>query len=234
MEEMDCCLIPGSDSPTKVIFAVPFDVSYSREGKRQRIKFVAKVQFSISSLVTNAVTQVQSKVEALSPFDFPDLLQSISSIGMTEQITDYIERVTDNIRSFFEKTERAKQLKKEFVNAMMDTFHNHLLEFDAVNYSFTSFIFTISKDKARQEPPSTAIATFYLSDRFPNEYPKLTLAVPMVPGSTYKPTPSPEVIPISRYSPRWGVDRIVTEIWEQLWDEIPRFHAKMTHAMSNA
>jgi hypothetical protein len=72
----------------------------------------------------------------------------------------------------------------------------------------------------------------YLSDSFPDEYPKLTLSAPLLPSSSYLPTPEPEVIHIKLYSPRWGAERIVQEIWEQLWDEIPRFYSKACHLAS--
>lgn len=72
----------------------------------------------------------------------------------------------------------------------------------------------------------------YLSDSFPDEYPKLTLSAPLLPSSSYLPTPEPEVIPIKLYSPRWAAERIVTEIWEQLYDEIPRFYTKALHFAS--
>lgn len=72
----------------------------------------------------------------------------------------------------------------------------------------------------------------YLSDSFPDEYPKLTLTAPLLPSSSYLPTPEPEVIPIKLYSPRWGAERIVQEIWEQLWEEIPRFYSKAYHLAS--
>ncbi|KAF9351304.1 hypothetical protein BGX26_010653 [Mortierella sp. AD094] len=190
------------------------------------VDLVAKIQFVISSLVPNDVAAVQSKIEALSPFSYPELLQSITEIGKHEPIMSYIERVTKKITDHFEKNDRAKQLRSDFIETITSTFKNNLLECDIVNNTFASFMFSVPKDKSRPDALSTAIATFYLSDRFPDEYPKLTLTSPLLPSNSNTRAPAPEVIPISRYSPRWGAERIVTEIWEQLWDEIPRYHAK--------
>ncbi|KAI1321200.1 hypothetical protein EDD11_007766 [Mortierella claussenii] len=231
---MDCSLIPGIDGPTKVLFAVPFNVPYFSKGKKRRLKVVAKIQFLISSLVPNDVAAVQSRIEVLSSFDAPELLHSISEIEKQEPITAYIERVTKKITEHFERAERAKQMKKVFVEALSTTFRDNLLECDLANYTFASFLFSVPKDKTRPEPYSTAVATFYVSDNFPDEYPKLTLTAPMVPGAAYKSTPPPEVVPISRYSPRWPAERIIMEIWEQLWEEIPRYYTKMAHTMASS
>ncbi|KAF8982647.1 hypothetical protein BGZ46_000896 [Entomortierella lignicola] len=228
MQKMDCSLIPGTDGPTKVVFAVPFYVAYKNDGKKRRTKVVAKIQFVISSLVPNDVAAVQSKIEALSPFNYPELLQSIPEISKHEPIISFIERVTKKITDHFDKNDKAKQLKKKFIETIISTFESNLLECDVVNHTFASFIFSVPKDKSRPDTFSTAIATFYLSDRFPDEYPKLTLTSPILPNNSNARTPTPEVIPFERYSPRWDAERIVTEIWEQLWDEIPRYHAKAT------
>ncbi|KAG0019991.1 hypothetical protein BGZ80_004936 [Entomortierella chlamydospora] len=226
--EMDCSLIPGIDGPTKVVFAVPFYVVYTADGKKRRTKVVAKIQFMISSLVPNDVTAVQSKIETLSPFSHPELIQSIIEIGKHEPIVSYIERVTKKITDHFEKDERAKRLRKDFIETITSTFRENLLECDIVNNTFASFLFSVPKDMSRPDVLSTAIATFYLSDRFPEEYPKLTLTSAILPSDSNARTPAPEVIPISRYSPRWNAERIVTEIWEQLWEEIPQYHAKVS------
>ncbi|KAF9171600.1 hypothetical protein BGX20_007280 [Mortierella sp. AD010] len=226
--EMDCSLIPGIDGPTKVVFAVPFYVVYTADGKKRRMKVVAKIQFVISSLVPNDVTAVQSKIETLSPFSHPELIQSITEIGKHEPIVSYIERVTKKITDHFEKDERGKRLRKDFIETITSTFRENLLECDIVNNTFASFLFSVPKDMSRPDVVSTAIATFYLSDRFPEEYPKLTLTSAILPSNSNARTPAPEVIPISRYSPRWDAERIVTEIWEQLWEEIPQYHAKVS------
>ncbi|KAG0366804.1 hypothetical protein BGZ54_004858 [Gamsiella multidivaricata] len=192
MEEMDCCLIPGMDGPTKVLFAVPFHIAYHSNGKKRRTKVVAKIQFLISSLVPNDITAAQSKLEVLSSFEYPELIQSVSEISKEEPITAYIERVTKRVTDHFERQGRSRQLKKEFIETITTTF----------------------------KP-------------FPDEYPKMTMTAPVMPGDSYTATPPPEAIPIKRYSPRWGADRIVTEIWEQLWDDIPRFHTKLLHMASS-
>ncbi|KAF9436970.1 hypothetical protein BGZ76_002421 [Entomortierella beljakovae] len=173
----------------------------------------AKIQFLISSLVPNDVADVQSKLEILSKFSHPELIQSIPEIGKQEPITSFVERVTKKITDHFEKNDRAKSLKKDFLETLILTFQTNLLECDIVNYTFASFMFSVPKDMTRPDVLSTAVATFYLSDRFPEEYPKLTLTAPILPGSSFARTPSPEVIPINRYSPRWGAERIIAEIW---------------------
>ncbi|KAG0001346.1 hypothetical protein BGZ65_003572 [Modicella reniformis] len=211
----------------QVVFATPFSVPYTRAGKKHQAKFVAKVQFTISSLVPNDVTAVQSKIEMLSPFDYPDLLQSITEIGKQETINNFVERVSRKISDHFEKQTRARQLRKEFVEILTATFRPQLLECDMVHHKFASFIFTVPREKPKAE--ATAIAAFYISDNFPDEYPKLTLTTPILPNDSFAPTPPPEVIPISRYSPRWSAERIVKEVWEQLWEEIPHYYGKITH-----
>ncbi|KAI8597035.1 hypothetical protein EDD21DRAFT_229614 [Dissophora ornata] len=227
MEEMECCLIPGVDGPTKVLFAVPFYIPYTYEGRKHRAKVVAKIQFLISSLMPNDVTAVQSNIEALSRLECPELLQSISEMGKHESIVSFIERVSKKISEHFERLGRGRQMKKEFIEVITATFRSQLLECDVVDYTYASFLFTVPKDKSRGE--ATAIATLYVPDDFPNEIPKLTLTAPVMPNNSYSPTPLAEVIPISRYSPRWDSNRIVDEIWEQLWDEIPRYHSKLSH-----
>ncbi|KAI8354438.1 hypothetical protein B0O80DRAFT_487221 [Mortierella sp. GBAus27b] len=224
-EEMDCCLIQGNDGPTKVLFASPFDVSYVHEGKKHRAKFVAKVQFLISSLVPNDVTAVQSKVEALTAFDYPDLVQSVSDIGKHESIVDFMERIKKKVTDHYEKLGRGRQLRKEFIEELISTFRYALLECDIVDYKFATFLFTVPKDRTRSD---SAVAAFYVSESFPDEYPKLTLTSTAMPVNSYTPTPPPEVVPLVRYSPRWPAERIVKEIWEQLWEEIPRYSTKMT------
>ncbi|KAI7818699.1 hypothetical protein BC939DRAFT_462151 [Gamsiella multidivaricata] len=229
MEEMDCCLIPGMDGPTKVLFAVPFHIAYHSNGKKRRTKVVAKIQFLISSLVPNDITAAQSKLEVLSSFEYPELIQSVSEISKEEPITAYIERVTKRVTDHFERQGRSRQLKKEFIETITTTFKPQLLECDLTNYSYAAFLFTVPKEKMQ----ASAVVTFFVSDSFPDEYPKMTMTAPVMPGDSYTATPPPEAIPIKRYSPRWGADRIVTEIWEQLWDDIPRFHTKLLHMASS-
>ncbi|KAF9339664.1 hypothetical protein BGZ91_005152 [Linnemannia elongata] len=230
-EEMDCCLIPGVDGPTKVIFAVPFYINFQDQGVNQQIKLVAKIQFLISSLVPNDVAAVKSQIEPLSTFDYPDLLRGVPDIGKHEAVMDYIERVSKRITEHFDKIQRSREMKKEMIETLVGTFRQNLLECDLVNYTFASFMLIVNRDKGR-DGTASAIATFYLSDSFPDEYPKLTLSAPLLPSSSYLPTPEPEVIPIKLYSPRWAAERIVTEIWEQLYDEIPRFYTKALHFAS--
>ncbi|KAF9105025.1 hypothetical protein BGX29_000837 [Mortierella sp. GBA35] len=228
IQEMDCCLIPGIDGPTKVIFAVPFYIEFQDQGATQQIKLVAKIQFLISSLVPNDVAAVKSRIEPLSSFDYPDLLRNTPDIGKHEPVTEYIGRVSMKVTERFDKLQRRREMKKEMIETLVETFKGNLLECDLVNHTFASFLFMVNRDKGR-DTQATAIATFYLSDTFPDEYPKLTLAAPLLPSASYLPTPEPEVIQINRYSPRWGAQRIVTEIWEQLWEEIPRFYTKALH-----
>ncbi|KAG0069487.1 hypothetical protein BGZ89_002773 [Linnemannia elongata] len=230
-EEMDCCLIPGVDGPTKVIFAVPFYINFQDQGVNQQIKLVAKIQFLISSLVPNDVAAVKSQIEPLSTFDYPDLLRGVPDIGKHEAVMEYIERVSKRITEHFDKIQRRREMKKEMIETLVGTFRQNLLECDLVNYTFASFMLIVNRDKGR-DGTASAIATFYLSDSFPDEYPKLTLSAPLLPSSSYLPTPEPEVIPIRLYSPRWAAERIVTEIWEQLYDEIPRFYTKALHFAS--
>ncbi|KAF9924117.1 hypothetical protein FBU30_005857 [Linnemannia zychae] len=230
-EEMDCCLIPGIDGPTKVIFAVPFCVNFHYQGANQNIKLVAKIQFLISSLVPNDVAAVKSHIEQLTTFDYPDLLRGVPDIAKHESVMEYIARVSKKITEHFDKAHRRREMKKEMIDTLVKTFRPNLLECDLANHTFASFLFIVNREKGR-DGTASAIATFYLSDSFPDEYPKLTLAVPLMPSSSYLPTPEPEVIPIKLYSPRWSAERIVTEIWEQLWEEIPRFYSKTFHLTS--
>ncbi|KAG0278406.1 hypothetical protein BGZ96_002399 [Linnemannia gamsii] len=230
-EEMDCCLIPGIDGPTKVIFAVPFYINFQDQGTNQQIKLVAKIQFLISSLVPNDVAAVKSHVEPLSTFDYPDLLRGTPDIGKHEPVMEYIERVSKKITEHFDKIQRRREMRKVMIETLVETFRVNLLECDLVNHTFASFMFIVGRDKSR-DVTASAITTFYLSDSFPDEYPKLTLTAPLLPSSSYLPTPEPEVIPIKLYSPRWGAERIVQEIWEQLWEEIPRFYSKAYHLAS--
>ncbi|KAG0298940.1 hypothetical protein BGZ98_010430 [Dissophora globulifera] len=216
----------------QVIFAVPFYVAYTHEGKKRRTKVVAKIQFLISSLIPNDVTAVKSKVETLTPFEHQELLNSIPEMGKQETITAFIERATQKISGHFEKEARSRILRKEFIETITTTFRKQLLECDLVDYTFASFLFVVPKTKVRSE--STAIASFYVSDTFPDEYPKLTLSAPVLPVNTYSLTPRAEVVPIIRYSPRWGAERIVDEIWEQLWEDIPRFHSKLSQASASS
>ncbi|KAG9320608.1 hypothetical protein KVV02_004198 [Mortierella alpina] len=227
--EMDCSLIPGVDGPTKVVFAVPFFIAYAQQGKQKQLKVVAKIQYLISSLVPNDVTAAKSKLEVLSAFEHPDILQGVPEIAKHEPITSYMERASRRVQDFFERQERAQKMRKEFIETMVITFRENLLECDIMNHTYASFMFTVQKEK-----PATAIATFYVADTFPEIYPKLTLTSPMMPSDCFKPAPAPEVIPIRRYSPRWDADRIVKEIWEQLWEDIPHYHAKMVQLSSSA
>ncbi|KAG0321973.1 hypothetical protein BGZ97_009526 [Linnemannia gamsii] len=215
----------------QVIFAVPFYINFQDQGANQQIKLVAKIQFLISSLVPNDVAAVKSHVEPLSTFDYPELLRGIPDIGKHEPVMEYIERMTKKIKEHFDKIQRRREMKKVMIETLVETFRANLLECDLVNHTFASFMFIVSVDKGRDETAS-AITTFYLSDSFPDEYPKLTLSAPLLPSSSYLPTPEPEVIHIKLYSPRWGAERIVQEIWEQLWDEIPRFYSKACHLAS--
>ncbi|KAG0251335.1 hypothetical protein BG011_007718, partial [Mortierella polycephala] len=226
--ELDCFLIPGLDGPTKVVFAVPFYVPYTHQGEKQEAKIAAKIQFTISSLIPNDVIAVQSKIEVLSSFEYPEILHDIADINKQEPITQFVDRVSRRITDHFERLEQGQQFKKEFIETLVATFRKNLMECDVVHYTFASFMFMVPKDRSRPDIGTTAIATFYVPDTFPDDYPKLTLTAPVLPHSTYTSTPSPEVIPISRYSPRWDAERIVTEIWEQLWDEIPRYHARLS------
>ncbi|KAF9943152.1 hypothetical protein BGZ67_006520 [Mortierella alpina] len=229
MQEMDCSLIPGVDGPTKVVFAVPFFITYAQQGKQKQLKVVAKIQYLISALVPNDVTAAKSKLEVLSAFEHPDILQGVPEIAKHEPITSYMERASRRVQDFFERQERAQKMRKEFIETMVITFRENLLECDIRNHTYASFMFTVQKEK-----PATAIATFYVADTFPEIYPKLTLTSPMMPSDCFKPAPAPEVIPIRRYSPRWDADRIVKEIWEQLWEDIPHYHAKMVQLSSSA
>ncbi|KAG0271925.1 hypothetical protein BGZ95_000208 [Linnemannia exigua] len=230
-EEMDCCLIPGIDGPTKVVFAVPFYINIQEQGVNQEIKLVAKIQFLISSLVPNDVAAVKSHVELLSTFDYPDLLRGTPDIGKHEPVTDYIGRVSKKMTEHFDRAQKRRDMKKQMIDTLLVTFRPNLLECDLVNHTFASFLFIVDRVKGR-EGTATAIATFYLPDTFPDEYPKITLTAPLLPSASYLPTPEPEVIPVKLYSPRWGCERIVNEIWEQLWDEIPRFYTKALHFAS--
>ncbi|KAG0209634.1 hypothetical protein BGX28_010150 [Mortierella sp. GBA30] len=234
IQEMDCSLIPGLDGPTKVVFAVPFFIAYVQKGKKKQLKVVAKIQFLISDLLPNDVTAAQSKLEALSTFDHLEILKGISEISKHEPITSYMERVSRRVQDHFEKLERGQQMRKEFIEAMVSTFRENLLECDIVNHTYASFMFIVPREKHRTESQPTAIASFYVSDTFPDEYPKLTLSAPMMPSNSFVLAPVPEVIPITRYSPRWGAERIVVEIWEQLYEEIPRYHARMHHLCSSS
>ncbi|KAF9583940.1 hypothetical protein BGW38_008057 [Lunasporangiospora selenospora] len=227
-EEMDCHLIPGSDGPTKVLFAVPFFVSYSEHGKAKEIKAVAKIQFLVSSLVPNGVAAAKSKIETLSPLSHRELLNDAPEIGIREPITTYIDRITKRVADHFAKEERAHQLKIELVEMLASHFKTNLLEYDTINHTYAAFMFTVPVERLRPESYPTAIATFYMPDNFPDEYPKLTLSAVVTPTTAYASLPPPETIPIVRYSPRWGAERILTELWEQLWDEIPQFHSKVT------
>ncbi|KAF9550864.1 hypothetical protein EC957_011411 [Mortierella hygrophila] len=224
-----CCL--GSATSSTVIFAVPFYINFQDQGVSQQIKLVAKIQFLISSLVPNDVAAVKSHIEPLSTFDYPDLLRGVPDIGKHEPVMEYTERVSKKITEHYDKIQRRREMKKEMIETLVGTFRQNLLECDFVNYTFASFMLIANRDKGR-DGTASAIATFYLSDSFPDEYPKLTLSAPLLPSSSYLPTPEPEVIPIKRYSPRWGAERIVTEIWEQLYDEIPRFYTKALHFAS--
>ncbi|KAG9067963.1 hypothetical protein KI688_011554 [Linnemannia hyalina] len=215
----------------QVIFAVPFYINFQDQGVNQQIKLVAKIQFLISSLVPNDVAAVKSHIEPLSTFDYPDLLRGVPDIGKHEPVMEYIERVSKRITEHYDKLQRRREMKKEMIETLVGTFRQNLLECDLVNYTFASFMLIANRDKGR-DGTASAIATFYLSDSFPDEYPKLTLSAPLLPSSSYLPTPEPEVIPIKRYSPRWAAERIVTEIWEQLYDEIPRFYTKAIHFAS--
>ncbi|KAK3827774.1 MAG: hypothetical protein J3Q66DRAFT_362976 [Benniella sp.] len=213
VEDMDCCLIPGVNEPTKVrdkesaknivLFWLMYDVVSS--------PVLAKIQFLISSLVPNDVTAVQSKIEALSPFDFPDLVQSIPDIGKQETIVTFIERVSEKITDHFEKLARARRLRKEFMEKLTATFRSSLLECDASGHRFAAFLFTVPKEKSR--PEAAAIVTFQVSDSFPDEYPKMVFSAPILPSDSYASTPAPEVVPIHRYNPRWDAERIIREIW---------------------
>ncbi|KAF9128591.1 hypothetical protein BGW39_004946 [Mortierella sp. 14UC] len=223
--EMDCSLIPGIDGPTKVIFAVPFYVDFQDQGTNQQVKLVAKIQFVISSLVPNDVAAVKSHIEPLSTFTYPDLLRGTPDIGKHEPVMDYIGRISNRISEHFGRIQRKRDMKKEMIKTLLEAFRPNLLECDLVNHTFASFLFVVDRVKPR-EGTATAIATFYLTDSFPDEYPKVTLTAPLLPSSSYLPTPEPEVIPIKLYSPRWGCERIVNEIWEQLWEEIPRYYNK--------
>ncbi|GJJ79030.1 BRCA1-A complex subunit BRE [Entomortierella parvispora] len=223
MTEMDCCLIPGVDGPTKVLFAVPFHVPYTQEGKKRRLKVVAKIQYFISSLMPNDVSNAKSRLETLSSFEYPEILEAIPDIGQQEHIVDFVERVTRKVSDHFQRKEKLGQMKKEFIEATIKTFRPCLIEYDDEDYKQASFLLIVPKE-GRGDQGSTAIATFSLPDAFPDEYPKVTLSSPYMPFDSFLSPPAPESIKIEKYSPRWGVDRMITEIWEQLWFEIPRFH----------
>ncbi|KAF9899772.1 hypothetical protein EC991_008338 [Linnemannia zychae] len=194
----------------QVVFAVPFYIDFQDQGANQQVKLVAKIQFVISSLVPNDVAAVKSHIEPLSAFAYPDLLRGTPDIGKHEPVTDYIGRVSNKISEHFGRIQRKRNMKKEMIKTLLETF----------------------RPVKPREGTATAIATFYLTDSFPDEYPKVTLSAPLLPSSSYLPTPEPEVIPIKLYSPRWGCDRIVNEIWEQLWEEIPRYYGKALHLAS--
>ncbi|KAG0073136.1 hypothetical protein BGZ90_011670 [Linnemannia elongata] len=157
-QEMDCCLIPGVDGPTKVIFAVPFYINFQDQGVNQQIKLVAKIQFLISSLVPNDVAAVKSQIEPLSTFDYPDLLRGVPDIGKHEAVMDYIERVSKRITEHFDKIQRRREMKKEMIETLVGTFRQNLLECDLVNYTFASFMLIVNRDKGR-DGTASAIAT---------------------------------------------------------------------------
>ncbi|KAF9156423.1 hypothetical protein BG015_005392 [Linnemannia schmuckeri] len=215
----------------QVIFAVPFYINFQDQRANQQIKLVAKIQFLISSLVPNDVAAVKSHIEPLSTLDYPDLLRGVPDIGKHEPVMEYIERVSKKITEHFDKIRRRREMKKEMIETLVNFFRPHLLEYDSVNHTMASFMLAVSRDKSR-DGIATAVTTFYLPDSFPDEYPRVTLSAPLLPSSSYLPTPEPEVIAIQLYSPRWGAERIITEIWEQLWEDIPRFYSKALHLAS--
>jgi len=49
----------------QVLFAVPFHVPYTQDGKKRRLKVVAKIQYFISSLMPNEVSNAKSRLETL-------------------------------------------------------------------------------------------------------------------------------------------------------------------------
>ncbi|KAG0041561.1 hypothetical protein BGZ83_001637 [Gryganskiella cystojenkinii] len=217
---------------TLVLFAVPFTVPYTEGGKNRRLKIVVKVQYLISTLM-GEVTDCKSNLETLSSFEHPQLIESISPIARGEHIVDYIDRITKKVKDHFERLERLSQMKKEFIEAITKIFRENLIEYDGEHYKQASFLLNVPKDSSRPDAVSTAIVTFHLTESFPEEPPKMALSSSLMPFDTFTATPKPELLRIERYSPRWSVDQMIAVIWEQLWEEIPRFHSRAVKASSN-
>ncbi|KAG0231925.1 hypothetical protein BGW41_002008 [Actinomortierella wolfii] len=122
-EEMDCGVI-FSDGPTRVMFAVPFNVSYRYHGRDMRVKAVVKVQYTISALMENNITSVQSNIEFLSEFTHPEITSKLSPIGFEESIHDYIENVQRIIVQEFEKREKGQKLRTSLIEELATTFRS--------------------------------------------------------------------------------------------------------------
>ncbi|KAG0265682.1 hypothetical protein DFQ27_000469 [Actinomortierella ambigua] len=254
-EEMDCGVVV-SDGPTKVLFAVPFEISYRCNGRDEQKKAVVKVQYTISALVENNVTSVQSNIEFLSDFKHPEITSKLNPIGFDESIHDYIEEVQRTISHEFDRKERGQRLRKSLLDELAATFRKHLLECDTKRHTYISILFNAARDSPRQETYYTAIITIVLTEKFPEEYPKIVFSSPGFPVRVQNSLQNSldtslsggvgsltsggaaggqggsidllsETIIMPRYSPRWDAKRMVEAIWEYLWEEIPRFHERV-------
>ncbi|KAG0227095.1 hypothetical protein BGW42_003153 [Actinomortierella wolfii] len=259
-EEMDCGVI-FSDGPTRVLFAVPFNVSYRYHGRDMHVKAVVKVQYTISALMENNITSVQSNIEFLSEFNHPEITSKLSPIGFEESIHDYIENVQRIIVQEFEKREKGQKLRTSLIEELATTFRRHILECDTEKHYYISMLFnTPSHEASRQDTTCSAIVTVLLTDNFPEEYPKIAFGSPVYPirvqsqlhnphgvtsggggnggggnggDTSHVPDLLTDVITMPLYSPRWDAKRMVEAIWEFLWEEIPRFHERAVAHPSN-
>ncbi|KAF9303343.1 hypothetical protein BGZ74_003952 [Mortierella antarctica] len=231
-EEMDCCLIPSSDGPTKVLFAVPFYIKYTVNGAPQSIKACAKIQFRVSTLM-NEVMDALSTVEVLSSFEYHDLLKSIPPISLRESITEFLDRITQSVVDHLEKIERSRHIKKDLMDELIKTFRKNLLECDRVNNNYAAFLFQVPKDGPKPDGIPTAVVTIYVTESFPEKFPKITISMPILPVNETSYVPPPQVMSLLRYSPRWNAERIVESIWKQLIDDIPMYHNKMVKTTSS-
>ncbi|KAG0348720.1 hypothetical protein BG004_004434 [Podila humilis] len=220
-EEMDCCLIPASDGPTKVLFAVPFYIEYTANGTNHKIK--------VSSLMGD-VSQAFSSIEFLSSFEHRDILKSIPPIGLRESITEFLERITSTVIKYFEKLERSHFMQKELIDELVKTFRTNLLECDMSNYTYVAFLFQVPRETSKSDAIPAAVVTIYVNETFPETFPKITIAMPIISSSELAQASQPVVMPLERYSPRWNAERIVETIWKQLIEDIPMYHNKLTKA----
>ncbi|KAF9974040.1 hypothetical protein BGZ73_002686 [Actinomortierella ambigua] len=259
-EEMDCGVVV-SDGPTRVLFAVPFNISYRNNGQDEQKKAVVKVQYTISALVENNVSSVQSSIEFLSEFNHPDIRSKLDPIGYDESIHDYIEEIQRIITNEFDRRERTQKLRKSLLDQLAITFRKHVLECDTEKHCYISLLFNAPRDGSRQETYYTAIVTILLTEKFPEEYPKIAFSSPGLPIRIQKSSHNllgsnlngglgshnsmlgdgggsfdllSETVTMPLYSPRWDAKRMVEAIWEYLWEEIPRFHDRALAHPSNS
>ncbi|KAF9426223.1 hypothetical protein BGZ94_006807, partial [Podila epigama] len=175
----------------EVLFAVPFYIKYHENGASHSIKACAKIQFLVSSLVDD-VMEALSTIEVLSSFDHPNMIKSIPGIELRESITDYLDRVKRSVSEHFDKLARTRYIKRDFMDAFCTTFRRNLLECDRVNFSYAAVMLRVPNENLKADAHPTAIVTVYISDTFPEQYPKMTLSFPILPSNDNAPVPTPQ------------------------------------------